>query len=200
MAMAPAARRLRMLPELRERFLGLERLDSLSFDPHKWLAVPYDAGCLLVRDAEKLRRTFSLNAPYLRGLQPSVYDGLDFLEYGPEMSRGFRALKVWMTLRHLGLEGLRATCAPASVRRAARTSWSPRIRISRRCMSPCSSILLPLSAAGPRGGEHDEYLDQLNQEIAEQVQRLRTGLGDDHAAARPHGAAPLDLLSAHDRT
>ncbi|MGH9867037.1 MAG: pyridoxal phosphate-dependent decarboxylase family protein [Candidatus Polarisedimenticolia bacterium] len=97
-----------MLPETRALIGALERADSVSFDPHKWLGVPYDCGVVLVRHAEQLRRAFSITAPYLRA--PEDTDdraGMDFLEYGPEMSRGFRALKLWMTLRFYGAAGLR---------------------------------------------------------------------------------------------
>jgi glutamate/tyrosine decarboxylase-like PLP-dependent enzyme len=95
------------VPETRELFSGLERADSLSFDAHKWLGVPYDCGVVLVRDAERLRRAFSITAPYLRGSLETEDAPLDYLEYGPQMSRSFRALKVWMTLRFFGARGLR---------------------------------------------------------------------------------------------
>lgn len=96
-----------MLPEKRPLYRGMERADSITLDPHKWLYVPYECGCVLVRDPERLRRTFSIAAPYLRGTLPTEYTGLDYLEYGPQMSRGFHALKVWMTLKHYGADGYR---------------------------------------------------------------------------------------------
>jgi len=71
------------------------------------LGVPYDCGVLLVRQSERLRRAFSISAPYLRGSFEPPDLALDYLEYGPEMSRGFRALKVWMVLRFFGARGLR---------------------------------------------------------------------------------------------
>ena len=82
------------LPETAGRFHGLERADSLSFDAHKWLGVPNDCGVVLVRHAERLRRAFSITAPYLRESRDEHDVDFDFLEYGPQMSRGFRALKV----------------------------------------------------------------------------------------------------------
>jgi glutamate/tyrosine decarboxylase-like PLP-dependent enzyme len=94
------------LPETRGLFQGIERADSLSFDGHKALGVPHDCGVLLVRRPERLRRAFSLRAPYLDAAASE--QGLDFLEYGPQMSRAFRALKVWMVLRSFGAQGLRA--------------------------------------------------------------------------------------------
>ena len=160
-----------MLPELRERFVGIERLDSLSFDPHKWLAVPYDAGCVLVRDAEKLRRTFSISAPYLRGSLPSDYHGLDYLEYGPEMSRGFRALKVWMTLRHQGIEGLRSNLR-SGIQRA---QCAHELVTAHPDFEALHEPLLYLYCFRYRprdlvGAADEEYLDHLNQMIAEQIQ------------------------------
>jgi aromatic-L-amino-acid decarboxylase len=96
-----------MLPEKKALYRGLELADSVTLDPHKWLYIPYECGCVLVREPEKLRRAFSMAAPYLRGTRPTEYTGLDYFEYGPQMSRGFRALKVWMSLKHYGAEGYR---------------------------------------------------------------------------------------------
>ena len=95
------------LPETRPLFKGIERADSLSFDAHKWLGVPNDCGIVLVRERERLRRAFSIAAPYLRGSLETEDVAMDFLEYGPQMSRAFRALKVWMVLRFFGRQGLR---------------------------------------------------------------------------------------------
>src|SRR5688500_388660 len=97
------------LPETRGLFRGIERADSLSFDAHKWLGVPNDCGVLLVRRPERLRRAFSIRAAYLDAVDSD--QGLDYLEYGPQMSRGFRALKVWMVLRFFGAGGLRTMLA-----------------------------------------------------------------------------------------
>ena len=94
------------VPETRALFCGLERADSLSLDAHKWLGVPHDCGVVLVRHGERLRRAFSIGAPYLRGSLEADDAAPDYLEYGPQMSRAFRALKVWMVLRFFGARGL----------------------------------------------------------------------------------------------
>lgn len=99
------------LPETRHLFAGIERADSVTFDAHKWLGVPHDCGVLLVRHADRLRRAFSITAPYLRGDQDETGGAIDYMDYGPQMSRAFRALKVWMTLRFFGADGLRALLA-----------------------------------------------------------------------------------------
>jgi glutamate/tyrosine decarboxylase-like PLP-dependent enzyme len=94
-----------MLPEKAHLYKGMEKADSVTLDPHKWLYIPYECGCLLVKDAEKLKRTFSTAASYLQGTLPTDYKGLDYFDYGPQMSRGFDALKLWMSIRHYGREG-----------------------------------------------------------------------------------------------
>ncbi|WP_051943157.1 pyridoxal phosphate-dependent decarboxylase family protein [Streptacidiphilus rugosus] len=94
----------RLDPASAHRYAGLERADSLALDPHKWLGVPVDCGCVLVRDAEQLRGTFSLVPPYLRD---DAAGGLGwFSEYGIEQTRPFRSLKVWATIAASGREGI----------------------------------------------------------------------------------------------
>lgn len=91
----------------RGAFAGMERADSLALDPHKWLYVPVEAGLVLVRDGAAMRSTFSLVPPYLRtDDDPHGVGGPPwFSEFGLQQTRGFRALKVWMCLKHVGLEG-----------------------------------------------------------------------------------------------
>ena len=97
----------RIIPRKAHLFDGLELTDSVTLDPHKWLYVSYACGCVLVKDPEKLRKTFTLLSSYLRGILPTEYSGLDYLEYGPQMSRGFTALKLWMSIKQYGVEGYR---------------------------------------------------------------------------------------------
>ncbi len=89
---------------------GLARADSITLDPHKWLYAPVDAGLVLLRDAALARDTFSLVPPYLR-TEPADDEPTWLSEYGLEQTRPFRALKVWMQLRHLGVDGYRALIA-----------------------------------------------------------------------------------------
>ena len=92
---------------LRPRLKGIEMADSLAFDFHKWMHVPYDAGCVLVRDGEKHWQTFTTRPSYLQGAERGLSGGGRwFCEYGPELSRGFRALKVWFTLKTYGARAL----------------------------------------------------------------------------------------------
>ena len=94
-------------PSLAARYAGIERADSLALDPHKWLSVPVECGCALVRDGRLLRDTWSLVPPYLRTEEGKGFGGLPwYSEYGFQQTRGFRALKLWMTLQHLGRRGV----------------------------------------------------------------------------------------------
>ncbi|MFJ9774937.1 pyridoxal phosphate-dependent decarboxylase family protein [Kitasatospora sp. NPDC101157] len=94
----------RLDPAIAHRYAGLERADSLALDPHKWLGVPVDCGCALVRDTGELRGTFSLVPSYLRDEAAGALGW--FSEYGTEQTRPFRALKVWATIAHRGRTGL----------------------------------------------------------------------------------------------
>jgi aromatic-L-amino-acid/L-tryptophan decarboxylase len=88
------------------RYRGMERADSLTLDPHKWLGVPVDAGCALVQRPDDLRDAFSLIPPYLR--QGAGAEVGTFAEYGLEQTRPFRALKTWATIASLGRAGIAA--------------------------------------------------------------------------------------------
>ena len=90
-----------LVPDARPLFKGLERADSLTLDPHKWLNTPFEAGCILTREWADLGDTFSLIPPYLRGAMGSEHNQY---EYGFELSRTDRALKVWLALRQYGVD------------------------------------------------------------------------------------------------
>lgn len=93
-----------LAPDLQPLVAGMERADSLAFDAHKWMSAPYDVGVVLVRDREAHRRTFTVEASYLSalprgtGARPESTDHLS-----PQLSRGFRALSVWMSIREHGI-------------------------------------------------------------------------------------------------
>jgi glutamate/tyrosine decarboxylase-like PLP-dependent enzyme len=96
-------------PKLKRLFTGLERADSVAADPHKWLYVPYEAGATLVREPGRMAEAFRRSAPYLvHDLDSPVLGPVLFNERGPELSRGFKALKVWVGLKHHGRKGYAA--------------------------------------------------------------------------------------------
>lgn len=92
-------------PTLKKLTSGMERADSLAFDLHKWMYMPYEVGGVLVRDSEAHRNTFAVSADYLSLTEGGIAgDRSWFSEYGLQLSRGFRALKVWMALKEHGVE------------------------------------------------------------------------------------------------
>lgn len=107
-----------LAPDIAPRLAGIERADSIAFDFHKWGQVPYDAGFVLVRDGTLHQSTFASPAAYLRRESRGMAAGSPWpCEFGPDLSRGFRALKTWFTLKVYGAEKLgkviSGTCALA---------------------------------------------------------------------------------------
>jgi len=95
----------RLSERLRETVNGIEEADSLAFDLHKWMYQPFDVGCLLVRDGDAHRAAFARSTSYLRSMARGVMaGGLPFADLGVDLTRGFRALKVWMSLKAHGVE------------------------------------------------------------------------------------------------
>jgi aromatic-L-amino-acid decarboxylase len=96
---------LALAPRHRELVRGMERADSVTLDLHKWLHVPFEAACVLVRDRKAHRDTFALTPEYLEHTERGLASGSHwFSEYGLQLSRGFRALKIWLTIKEHGLD------------------------------------------------------------------------------------------------
>src|SRR5262249_11702332 len=95
----------------RAMFSGLSRADSVSLDPHKWLYTPVDCGCLLFRDAATARKAFVTEADYIKVHEQTEMESFAFWDYGIELSRRFRALKVWFTLKYYGAQRIAAAIA-----------------------------------------------------------------------------------------
>jgi glutamate/tyrosine decarboxylase-like PLP-dependent enzyme len=136
------------LAELADQYRGLDQADSIVVDPHKWLYVPYEAGAVLVRDPETLHQAFATQADYLEVQEEDYFNGpLWFHERGPQLSRGFRALKVWAVMRHIGMEGYRELwrhdlATAAELRRRAEDH--PRLELARSThLSVCCFRYLP---------------------------------------------------------
>ncbi len=95
----------KMVPEYEEQFRYIEQADSLAFDLHKWMYMPYEIACVLVRDKQAHRNSFAITPSYLEPETRGLAGGPEpFNNYGPELSRGFKSLKVWMSLKEHGLE------------------------------------------------------------------------------------------------
>lgn len=92
-------------PKGRTLLKGMERADSLAFDLHKWMYLPYDAGCILVRDAQRHQKAFAVQASYLTKLEGGIAKGeAPITNFGPQLSRSFRALKVWLNFKAYGVD------------------------------------------------------------------------------------------------
>ncbi|MFL5475074.1 MAG: pyridoxal phosphate-dependent decarboxylase family protein [Gemmatimonadales bacterium] len=154
-----------IVPELRHYFDGLEQADSLVFNPHKWMLVNFDCSAYYVRDPQALLRTFSIAPEYLRTAQDQQV--VNFRDWGIQLGRRFRALKVWFVLRTYGVEGLRAMVRGHV---ALAQELAERIRGSSNfeLMAPVPFGLVcfrfhPSSARDPL------VLDQLNRELLRRV-------------------------------
>jgi glutamate/tyrosine decarboxylase-like PLP-dependent enzyme len=158
----------RLSPALAPLLAGIERADSLAFDFHKWLHVPYDAACILVRDGALHARAFATSAPYLARVERGLAAGAPwFCDYGPDLSRGFRALKVWFTLKEFGTERLGATvlrnCELAR-HLAERVQATQELEL----MAPVQLNIVCFRFCHP--GLSDSELDTLNAELVADVQ------------------------------
>ena len=126
---ATAALSARMRPLLH----GLNRADSLAFDFHKWAQVPYDAGCVLVRNRQHQLDTFAQNLAYLEGAERGIAGNAPWpRDMGPDLSRAFRALKIWFTLRAYGADGIGQVvdqCCDVAQHLAARVRQEPTLEL-----------------------------------------------------------------------
>ena len=174
----------RLGPESRHLTEGVERADSIAADAHKWLNVPYDCGFVFVRDADRLRGTFAVGAPYL----PSPDDprpSPGFLT--PENSRRARALAVWATLRAYGREGHRAMVQrhlSLARRLAERVDAAP--ELERLADVPLNIVCFRANPPGTPA----ERLDDLNRELGAALLRdgrvfAGTTVYDGKVAFRP---------------
>jgi glutamate/tyrosine decarboxylase-like PLP-dependent enzyme len=152
-----------LAPDIAPRLAGIERTDSLAFDFHKWGQVPYDAGFVLVRDGELHRRTFASPAAYLRRETRGMAAGSPWpCDFGPDLSRGFRALKTWFTIKAYGTEKLGAaiskTCALA--------------RYLQQCIErePVLELLAPVALNIVCFRYRSEHPDEVNRDIVADLQ------------------------------
>jgi glutamate/tyrosine decarboxylase-like PLP-dependent enzyme len=160
----------RLSSRYREQLAPLALADSIALDPHKWLYVPVEAGLVLVRDAANLRSAFSLVPPYLRtdGDPRGVGGPPWFSEFGFQQSRGFRALKVWMTLKYYGTSGY-AHALDHDLDLASylgdRVSADPDLKL----MAP-PSLSVVCFRVEPAGLGGEEQLNELNKAVLERLQ------------------------------
>ncbi len=163
---APAAAVRDPHPELRI----ISDADSVSVDPHKWLYAPLEAGCALVRDESALRNTFSHHPPYYHFGDAEGEPVFNFHEYGPQNSRGFRALKVWLALRQVGRSGyVKMIEDDIALARLLHDKVSEN-RYLKHVTCELSIVTFAFVPPDLLSGDHGEYLDRLNTELLSELQ------------------------------
>jgi aromatic-L-amino-acid/L-tryptophan decarboxylase len=158
-------------PDAPDDLRALNLADSVAVDPHKWLYAPLEAGCSLVRDAAALRAAFSYHPAYYHFDE----QGINYVDYGPQNSRGFRALKVWLALKQVGAKGYRTMIADdmaLSRAMAAAVASQPDLELVTQALSIATFRFVPADLRS-RVGETsiEEYLNRLNQALLDAVQR-----------------------------
>jgi len=150
-------------PALRPRLAGMERADSLAFDLHKWMHVPFEAGCALVRSEHAHRHAFSLTPDYLSHNDRGLAAGSLWLsDYGVQLSRGFRALKVWMSLKAHGVKKY-GRLVQQNVDQAQYLTGLLKNTSDLQLMAPTSLNIVCFRFVAPE--LDDETLDELNKEL-----------------------------------
>jgi glutamate/tyrosine decarboxylase-like PLP-dependent enzyme len=159
------------VPEAPDDLRGLSQADSVAVDPHKWLYAPLEAGCALVRDREALHAAFSYHPPYYHFDEGAT----NYVDYGPQNSRGFRALKVWLALRHVGAAGYRKMIGDdirLSRAMAAAVSRHPELELITQDLSITTFRYVPQDLPANYGREAlERHLDALNRELLDRLQR-----------------------------
>jgi len=158
---------------------GISRADSVVVDPHKWLFIPYDVGCVLVRDPKKMKKTFSYSTEYipLDKKKAASNDEVDFADYGIELSRSFRALKIWMSLKQYGI---RRYARMINQNMNLAEYWRVLIENSKdfQIMAPSDlSVIcfryIPEKAMKRKNQNKELYLNKLNQFILKSLRKNR---------------------------
>ena len=169
--------------------------DSLVVNPHKWLFTPFDLSVLYCRHMDVVRAAFALTPEYLKTVEAAPVRNL--MDTGIQLGRRFRALKLWMVLRHFGADGLRARLAEHMRLARLFASWvdaSADFERSRRFPSASSAF-----APSPLSGR-DRDVDAFNERLLEAVNATRRNLHLAHAASTAATPSGSRSATAHDRT
>ena len=157
-----------MLPDAAEGFSGIGEADSIAVDPHKWLYAPLEAGCALVRVPEKLRDAFAYHPPYYH----FGVEAINYFDLGPQNSRGFRALKVWLAIQQVGRSGYERMIAD-DIRLSRmlfdRVSSFPELEALTQSLSIATFRFVPRDLE-QKTAQVEDYLDQLNRELLTRLQ------------------------------
>jgi glutamate/tyrosine decarboxylase-like PLP-dependent enzyme len=160
--------------DLRPLFAGIERADSIAFDPHKWLYTPHSGGCVVVREMRHLRESFDVYASYTVQDKEYTQHGIDLGRHGPQFSRGFSALKVWVSLLAHGRAAYaRRISHDAALARylGARAQERPDFELASPVgLSITCFRYVPEALNGIDGPEREAYLNELNHRLMTEIQ------------------------------
>jgi aromatic-L-amino-acid/L-tryptophan decarboxylase len=151
-----------------EKFRGLSLADSISLDPHKWLYQPLDCGCVLYRDPRHARAAFAHSGDYARSLSQDPVEGFAFFEESLELSRRFRALKIWLSLRYHGLTAFRDAIR-GDLDHAQQLAQLVRANESLELLAPVELSAVCLRHVGRGSPARGEDLNALNARILKRV-------------------------------
>ncbi len=158
-----------VLPEMKAIIEGCERADSFVVNPHKWLFTPVDLSVLFCRRMEVLKQAFSLVAEYLRTGE-SETEVKNFMDYGPQLGRRFRALKLWFVMRYFGVEGIQARLRRHCALAQAFASWVEQSE-NFELLAPVPFSLVCFRACPAKLQNEAAALDSLNEKLMERVNR-----------------------------
>ncbi len=156
----------------RALFRGLDRADSITLDAHKWLFQPFEAGCLLVRDVRHLERAFSVHPEYLQDAELGM-EHVNFADRGLQLTRSFRALKVWMSVQTFGLAAFRRAVA-GGIELADRAASYVADSATLELLCPASLGVVCFRFGPPDRGMDEQALERLNEAIQGRV--IETGM------------------------
>jgi len=164
---APAA----VIPELKNLFKGIGDADSIALDPHKWLYCPLEAGCTLMKDPNHLIAAYSSHPVYYNFNSTDEAPMQNYYEYGLQNSRGFRALKVWLTLQQVGLEGYRKMIGEDIILSKLLFQLAanhPQLEAITQSLSIATLRFVPMDDSNTY---HEAYLNELNEALLNQLQK-----------------------------
>jgi hypothetical protein len=146
---------------------GMELADSITLDPHKWLYQPVEVGALLVRNGDRLRRSFEIHPTYLKGTE-AVDREVNFSDLGVQLTRSCRALKLWISLRYFGVDAFRQAidrCIDLALHAQRRVERSPELEL----MSPASLGVVALRRH-PAGVNDERTLERINTDLMNRIE------------------------------
>jgi len=174
---------LRIAPKYKTLVDGMELADSIALDPHKWLHTPFEAGCVLLRDAKQHFEAFEMHGDYLQMQTRGVIAGKFLADYGFELSRGFKALKIWMSLKENGVEKF-GRLIDQNIRQA---QYLEQLILSKPKLQLVAPVGLNIVCFRYANQITDEaVLKEINTEIMLQIQESGVAVPSDTTIAEKH--------------